>query len=313
LPLWKYDCKGYRRKEGWAVRTTLLFILLLLAGRIHGQQIVTNDEVLGHERTEAWAMEYVDAATVMTPFGDDSSLAPGAWSIGVDLAGIPRLSQAQERVGLHGVKQEDLNKSPVFGRLRLDVGLPAAFHLALGWTPPVQINGLRTHDLLALAVGKTLVQRDRFALALRVFGQHGSAEGDITCPARLAGVDDPQINPFGCSAASDDRIALRHYGADMTAAWGRAPWHWHVSPGALRMEPEVHVDALTGPIRDRSRLVAHDVAPYLAAGAGRDFAGRWRASIEYLYVPLSVRREDANGIQNDPLRSFRLELRRSMN
>jgi hypothetical protein len=295
------------------MRLSPLLVLLLLSGRAGAQEIVRNDELLASDRTEAWAMDYVGAATLMTPFGDTSTLAPGEWNAAVDLGEIPRLSQERQRVGLHGVKQEDLNKSPVFGRLRMDIGLPAAFRLTLGWTPPVRINGLRTHDLYAVAFGRSLVRRDRFELSARVFGQHGSAEGDITCPARLADVTDPAVNPFGCTAPSDDRIQLRHYGADMTAAWTSSPWHWHASVGVARMEPEVDVDAVTGPVRDRSRLVTRDVVPYFAVGAAHDFSDRWRATIEYMYVPLSVRRDDATDARNEPFRSFRVQLRRSMN
>jgi hypothetical protein len=196
--------------------------------------------------------------------------------------------------------------------VRFDVGLPAAFRLTLGWTPPVRINGLRTRDLFAVALGKSLIRGERFNLSARIFGQDGGAEGDITCPARLAGITDPEVNPYGCSAPSDDRIALRHYGADMTAGWARAGWHWHMSVGAIRMEPEVNVDARTGSIRDRSRLVARDVAPYLAFGTGPDVANGWRATVEYLYVPLQVRRDGETRSHNDPLGSVRLQLRRSM-
>jgi hypothetical protein len=294
------------------MRALCLLMSLALAGRANAQAVVHNDERLDSDRPEAWAMEYVGAASLMTPFGQAPALAPGRWNMAADLADIPRLSREQQRVGLHGVKQEDLNKSPVFGRLRVDVGLPWAMQLTLGWTPPVRINGLRTHDLYAAALGRSLVHGDSFDLSMRVFGQHGSARGDITCPARIAGVADVAINPYGCSAPSDDRIELRHYGADLTAAWNLAPLQWHATLGAARMEPEVQVDAVTGPIRDRSRLVARDVVPYVAVGVGRDFAERWRATVEYLYVPLSVRRNGDDGIDNDPLGSLRIQLRRTM-
>lgn len=292
------------------MRSAWLLISLLLAGHAQAQVIVANDELLESDRPEAWAMDYLGAATLMTSFGVTPDLAPGQWSAAADLADIPRLSAEQRRVGLHGVKQEDLNKSPVFGRLRLGVGLPGGFMAELGWTPPVRIRGLQSHDLFALAVGRRLFARDRFDLSARVFGEHGTAEGDITCPARLAGIPDLDINPYGCSAPSHDRIALRHYGVDMTAAWTFAPWHWHLTLGAARMEPTVQVDAVTGSVRDRSRLVARDVLPYLAVGTGRDVRGHWRASVELLYVPLTVRR-NGEAAENDPLASLRVQLRRS--
>jgi len=291
------------------MRQLLLMACLALAGPVHAQVESGTDELLASDRPEAWAMHYVGAATLMTAFGESPSLAPGQWGAALDLGHIPRLNAQQQRVGLRGFKQEDLNKSPVFGRARLSLGLPGAWVAELGWTPPVEINGLRTRNLLALAFGRRLLVGDAFTLSARVFGQHGSAEGDITCPAAGSGVVDPQANPVGCIAASDDRIALRHYGADVTAAWASTPWHWYASLGIARMEPEAHVDAQLGSYRDRSRLVARGNQPFVALGIGRDLDARWRLSLEALHVPLPVRRDPDATQQNDPLTSLRIQLR----
>jgi hypothetical protein len=283
---------------------------LLLARPASAQVFTAGDELLTSERPEAWAMEYVGAATLMTAFGATPVLAPGQWSGALDAGSIPSLSDEQQRVGFRGSKQEDLNKSPVFGRARLAIGLPYGWVAEAGWTPPLSVNGIRTRNLLALALGRQLFVTDSFSLSARIFGQHGEAEGDITCPAEVAGVADPRINPAGCAAPSRDRIALRHYGADMTAAWGTAPWHGHATFGVARMEPFVQVDApLIGSVRDRSRLVARDVLPFVAAGGGRDLGERWRLSLEVLYVPLSVQRDPDREARNDPLTSFRAQLR----
>jgi hypothetical protein len=283
---------------------------LLLSQPVSAQVFTAGDELLASDRPEAWAMNYVGAATLMTAFGATPVMAPGQWSGALDVGSIPSLSDEQQRVGFRGSKQEDLNKSPVFGRARLAIGLPHGWVAEAGWTPPLSVNGIRTRDLIALALGRQLFATDSFSLSARIFGQHGEAEGDITCPADVAGVEDPDINPAGCVAPSRDRIALRHYGADVTAAWGTTPWNGHATVGVARMEPFVQVDApLTGPVRDRSRLVARDVLPYVAAGAGRDLGERWRLSVEVLYVPLSVQRDAEEGTSNDPLTSFRAQLR----
>jgi hypothetical protein len=283
---------------------------LLLARQVSAQVITAADELLASDRPEAWAMNYVGAATLMTAFGATPVLTPGQWTGALDVGSIPRLSDEQQRVGFRGSKQEDLNKAPVFGRVRLAIGLPHGWVAEAGWTPPLSVNGIRTRDLIAVALGRRLVATDSFSLSARIFGQHGDAEGDITCPADVAGVADPEVNPAGCVAPSRDRIALHHYGADMTAAWGTAPWHGHATLGVARMEPTVQVDALLiGSVRDRSRLVARDVLPYVAAGAGRDLGERWRLSFEVLYVPLSVQRDPAQGSVNDPLTSLRAQLR----
>ena len=75
------------------------------------------------------------------------------------------------------------------------------------------------------------------------------------------------------------------------------------------MENQVQVDAVRYGFRDRTRLVANDDVPMLAAGVGRSFGGGWHAAAEVLYVPLTVLRDAAASADSDPLLSFRLQLR----
>ena len=164
-------------------------------------------------------MNYVAASSLMTAFGETPVLAVWRWGVALDLGYIPRLSEAQQRVGFNGIKLEDLNRSPVFGRLRLILGLPGDFVAELGYTPPLSIDGTQPLDLVALSIGRRLFEHDSFTLSAQLFGQHGRAQGDITCPARLAGIADGQQNPFGCRAPSNDHIKLNYYGAELTSAW----------------------------------------------------------------------------------------------
>jgi len=286
-----------------------LISLLLFGADARAQPVFHDDEYLASDRPEAWAMNYFAASTIMTAFGETPALAPGQWEVATELGHIPRLSDAQQRVGFAGFKTEDLNRSPVFGRLRVTMGLPGHWIAELAYTPPVSIDDTRAQDLVAVAVGRRVIERGSYTLSARVFGQYGQVHGDITCPGRLAGVADSERNPYGCQAASDDRIKLNHYGIELTSGWTTGPWHWHAGLGAARTELEVQVDALTFDVRDRSRLVARDVLPYVAIGAGRDVGSRWRVSMEVLHVPLSVRREADAAREDDPLTSLRLQLR----
>jgi hypothetical protein len=282
---------------------------LLLSGPAAAQAVATGNELLGPDTTESWAMNYVEATTLMTAFGGQPQLDAGQLTIAGDIGSVPRLSQEQQRVGFGGLKQEDLNKSPAFGRIRLGIGLPAGWMAELGWTPPIEINGIRTRDLFAFALGHQLFESDAFAVSARAFGQHGDAEGDITCPADVVGNSDPEINPAGCIGPSRDRIALRHYGADLTAAWDVDRWHWHTTLGVVRMEPTVQVDAPLETVRDRTRLVSRSVRPYLALGGGYDIGARWRASLEILHVPLAVKRDPNGDAEHNGLTSVRVQLR----
>lgn len=287
----------------------LLATLLLCGPGARAQTVIHNDEHLASDRPEAWAMSYVAAASLMTAFGETPALASGHWIFAVDLGHVPRLSEAQQRIGLNGLKQEDLNRSPLFGRMRLMLGVPGGWVAEFGYTPPLAIEGTQPRDLVAVAIGNRVFERGPFSLSVRVFGQHGRVHGDITCPGKLAGVADRRQNPFQCQAPSDDQVALNYYGVDLTSAWSAGPWQAHAGVGASRTELVVQVDALTFDMRDRSRLVARGVLPFATIGASRDLDARWNMGVEVLHVPLRVRREPDAPRESDPLTSLRLQVR----
>ena len=271
------------------------------------QDVIRNDERLAATRPEAWAMGYVAASTFMTGFGEVPALAPWQWQVAGELGHIPRLSESQQRVGFSGTKQEDLNKSPVFGRLRVQMGLPAGFVAEAGYTPPITIRDASSRHILALAVGRRVWTQGRFTLSLRGFAQRGSAKGDITCPARLAGADAAE-NPFGCEEPSNDRIDLDYYGADATASWRFEGWRAHLGVGVVRTDLAVQVDALTSGQRDRSLLTSRATRRFLAAGASHDLSRCWSVAAEVLHVPLKVQRQVDAGTERDPFTGVRLQL-----
>jgi hypothetical protein len=291
------------------VLSPCLLALALLGRAVLAQTIVHDDEHLATDRPEAWAMNHVAASTFLTALGESPAMAPGRWDIVLEATVIPRLSDAQQQVGFRGFKKEDLNRSPVFGRLRVRFGLPAGWVAEVAYTPPLEIHGTRPRDLFAVAIGHRIVERAGWTLSARAFGQHGAAQGDITCPARLAGVADREENPSGCVAASDDRIELDYYGVDVVASRTIGRWRGYADLGAIRSELAVQVDAPVFDVRDRSRLTARNVLPYIALGATYDFDAHWSAGVEGLYVPLVVKREDGGERENDPFTTVRVQLR----
>lgn len=287
----------------------LLLCSALLGQGAHAQTVFRDDEILSPDRPESWAMNYFAASSLMTAFGESPTLAPGNWEVAMELGHIPRLSDAQQRVGFAGFKQEDLNRSPVFGRLRLMLGLPAGWVAELGYTPPLTVDGTRPRDLVVVAVGRRVLERGQFTLSARAWGQHGTVAGDVTCPGDLAGVEDIERNPYGCQAASNDRLTLNYYGVDVTSGWSSGGWRWHAGVGVVRTELQVQVDALTFDVHDRSRLVADDVLPLFVVGTQRDIGARWSVGMEVLHVPLTVRRDADAATEHDPLTSLRLQVR----
>ena len=283
---------------------------LFLASHVApAQTVIEDNRSLASDTPEAWAMRYFAGTTLMTSFGETARLAPWRWNIAFDLGSIPHLSDAQQRVGFGGFKNEDLNKSPVFGRLRLALGLPGDWVAELGYTPPLEIGGSRARNVVALAVGRRLFDGDAFTLSMRALGQVGKVQGDITCPARVAGVTDPLQNPEGCRAPSQDTFTTNYYGIDATVGWAAGDWKWHAGAGIARTQLSVQVDALVAASHDRSRLISDGTLPWFTIGVRHDFNPQWSLGAELLYVPLDVRRPPDFSRANDPLTSVRVQLR----
>jgi len=275
----------------------------------HAQPLSGDQEHLASDRPEAWGMNYFAATTFLTSFGEVPALAAWRWDLAAEFGHIPRLNDSQRRIGFDGTKVEDLNKSPVFGRLRLTMGLPQDWVAEFAFTPPIEINGTHAHNLVDLGFGRRLIDRASWSLSLRAFGQHGSVRGDITCPKQLANVPDLTLNPYDCRAASRDRFNLNYYGSDLTAAWKTGAWRWSGSFGLVRTDLDVQVDALTAGVRDVSHLFARGYQRYFTLGAAHDLGARWSVAAEVLYVPLHVRRSAGAPRESDPLASARLQVR----
>ena len=212
-------------------------------------------------------------------------------------------------MGFGGSKQEDLNKSPVFGRLRLALGLPGDWVAEFGYTPPLQLAGSRARNVFAVAIGGRLIERDALTLSMRALGQLGKVDGDITCPRRATGSFDPATNPFDCQAPSQDAFTANYYGIDATAGWGAGDWKVYGSAGIVRARLDVQVDAFVALTHDRSRITSNGNLRWLTFGARYGFEPRSSVAVEMLYVPLDVRRPPQAPSVNDPLWSVRGQFR----
>jgi hypothetical protein len=288
----------------------LAFLLLPAPVPAPAQPVAEGRQSVAPDSTEAWAMRYFAGTTLMTSFGETAALDPWKWAIALEAGSIPPLNDAQQQAGLGGSKQEDLNKSPVIGRLRVSLGLPGQWVAELGYTPPLEIDGARPRNIVAMAVGRRLLERDGFSLSVRALGQLGKVEGDITCPARLAGVTDPEINRFGCRGPSNDIFTTNYYGADATAAWSDGRWSGYLGAGIVRADLAVQVDApLAGRI-ERTRVTSDADLAWFTLGTRYALAPQSSLAAEVLYVPLDVRRPPDFAVARDSLTSIRLQLRR---
>lgn len=258
---------------------------------------------------EGWAMAWVGAATTASSFSPLGGLPAGRWELAAELTAIPRLDDRQKQVGFGGLKAEDLDKSPVFGRGLARLGLPGGWLLELGYTPPLRVEGARPSDLWRLGLRYRRPLGERLALMLGAEFQHGAAHADVTCPAAIAASRDPAVNPFGCLSPSRDRIDLRQHGGSLALDMGAptAVWRWHLGLARLHLHPEVQVRAQLEGGSDRSVLASRGWASAFTIGAGRALGRRSWLALELVHLPLEVRRPQ-EGRRGDDFTSIRLSL-----
>jgi hypothetical protein len=268
-------------------------LLHLAAHPAAAQETFSPVTELDSNAPEAWALRYFTSASLFTGAGPAERRAPGALEFGLETIWVPELDQEQRTVGYGGTKEEELNRSPVWARLRARVALPAGWELEAGYIPPLEIDGVEA-NLFALSLGRQLVAAGNFVLGARLHAQRGKAKGDFTCKE---GKDHlfpagSQQNPFGCEAPSKDEVKLDSTGLELTASYdleGRAPT-LHAALSYNRMDVEFQVDALTFGIHDRSLLKNEGDSATVAAGATFSAWGASRLGFEVLYAPLDIKR-----------------------
>lgn len=252
-------------------------------------------ESIDFDRPEAWAMKYFSAIAQPTGLGTPLDLAPGAVEVSLEGGWIPSLSESDRRVGFNGTKVEDLNKTPIFGRVEASVGLPGRLTASIGWVPPIELGGA-TPELWSLAIGRPLLERPKWNLGLRLHGLAGSVRGDFTCSRdNIAAGDDPRLNPLGCEEISKDRVQMGLAGLELIAGT-TSPSNDSHSPryfgsiGVNELSSRFRVHARYGGMTDRTRLSTSGVIGFATAGVAVPIRHTMRWSTEVYFAPLRVRR-----------------------
>ncbi len=290
------------------LKRLLVWVLAAVPATGVAQNTPDSVEFVQPGRPEAWGMAYATAASLFHGLEVPNAAEPWQLRLAAEINNIPRIDEEKTRIGFNGAKFEDLNKSPVFGRGRLWLGLPADFTLELAYTPPIRIDGVRPDGIYGIALGRPLLRREGWRLGARIFGQWGHARGDITCSREVVafGVDDFDNNPFGCEAPSKDDVELDHYGLEFSAAWQRGRWSPFAAWSIARIHPEVQVNARVFTGLDRSRLWSRDELPSGTLGVEYHNGGKWRWFVAATYTPLEVDRGD--GLESDDFWSVHLML-----
>ena len=258
--------------------------------------------MMDFDRPESWALEYFASVSMIGSFGTPKPITYGAIDLEVELGWIPSLSEEQRRVGFVGNKVEDLNRNNIFGRLRARFGLPGNFAILVGFTPPIERNGV-TPTLFDLAVERPIYDVSRWRLGLSAYGQIGTIEGDFICPASIAGLDDPELNPDDCHEASNDEVTLDYFGVELSATpkLSNARWEPYVSVSANHLDLGFQVSARYSIFDDRTNLVTSGVIYAARLGLGYLATHRLRIAGELYFSPLEVQRNPTSGTQSDNL------------
>ncbi len=266
-------------------------------------------EDLASTRTEAWAMRWFTELATPTVFGVAESTE--AWSVDLALEGgwIPSLSREDRRVGFNGTKVEDINRSPLFGRPVVRLGLPGDFSLSAGWVPPIDFDGV-SPNLLSFALARPIWTGERGRLGAQAFYLDGRIEGDISCPRKeVRAGNDPVGNPFLCEEVSNDTMSVSSWGLEVGYAW-RATGEVELFFSGLwqQLDSEFQVRALYNGFRDTSNLRYAGGEWAATAGLGWQASPKLRLAGELFYAPLDVIRDPTGQgpSQNDPLFNLRV-------
>ena len=293
----------------WLLRAAL--VALALPGVVDAQEGLgygtpDNPGKIDFDRPESWAMKYFTSVSLLTGIGVPGAVGEGSIALGLEGGFIPTLSRAQRTVGFNGTKVEDLNKTSVFGRVRVTMGLTGDAELTLAYVPPVELNGTKP-NLFGLAVGVPFHRSRDYRLGFRVYGQMGSISGDFTCDAEtVAAGTDPVRNPFGCERLSDDTLSQTYLGIDLGAALEAiGSVEPYVSVGVNRFSTEFETNALTAGTLDDSTFETSGLTVHGTGGILIDVSDRLVVSGELFYTPLAVRRPGAGSASSDGLLNAR--------
>ena len=257
---------------------------------------------------EGWGMAYMSAASLNLSDSYLEQLKFGEIVISAEISTIPKLNSEQQKIGFGGLKYEDLNKSPVFGRGKLKMGFYWDTIFEFSLTPSIEIKGAKPKDLYGFALSKELFKNDTLKLGVRLFNLSGYAVADVTCSTDV--VSQPLYtpgNPSGCIETSKDRIDLGHNGVELIMKPNiknqkLKPW---VSLSSTKIEPSVRIDAQLELTREIAFVSTKGTLSTFSAGFNYSLSDKWALNVGTSYTPLDVLRPAPAG-GDDNLWNFRM-------
>ena len=274
------------------LRLTMLVVLMFFSCITYGDQNVDLDS------PEGWAMAFMTASAQNLGQEPPHSVNLRDISISVELSSIPRLSKEQQRIGFGGFKDEDLNKSPAFGRLRANIGLPWNVDAEISWTPPLQINNSKPDHLWGAALSKPLFDNERISVGLRLFLLRGGVIASVTCSEDTINFAPYTLqNTAGCIGLSDDKLQMDHEGVEVFLSFNNSskilPW---ISLASSNIDNSVEIDAPLEVGRERATIYSSGTIQTFSFGFNYDIRENWSLNASSSYTPLDVQRpNDSSG------------------
>ena len=270
--------------------------LLLFTSLSFGNQNSYVDQEVDFSSPEGWGMAFMTTSSQNLGQMPPHSVNIKDISISAELSSIPRLSKEQQKIGFGGFKDEDLNKSPAFGRIRASIGLPWDLNAEISWTPPIQINNSKPDNLWGAAVSKPIINNEKIGLGLRLFLVRGGAIASVTCSEDNLNFDlnTPQ-NSAGCIALSDDKLKMDHEGIEIFLSLNNSsailPW---ISLASSNLDNSVEINAPLEVGRERATVYSSGTTQTISFGFIYDFNDDWSFNASSSFTPLDVRRPNYN-------------------
>lgn len=261
-----------------------------------------SSEEVSFSSPEGWGMSYMSAASLNLSDSFPASLDLGEVVITGEISTIPKLNREQQKIGFGGLKYEDLNKSPLFGRGKLKIGFYWDSVLELSYTPPLEIKGAKPNNLWGIALAKPIISNDSVNLGIRYYRLSGNAVADVTCSKNT--VNQPLYtagNPSGCISVSKDRIDLGHQGFEilLTRNHINEKFKPYISLASTKIDSSVKIDAQLELSREIAFVQTSGTINTLSFGLNYKISDNWQFNLGTSYTPLDVNRPSPAGGDDD--------------
>ena len=261
-----------------------------------------SSEEVSFSSPEGWGMSYMSAASLNLSDSFPTTLDLGELVITGEISTIPKLNREQQKIGFGGLKYEDLNKSPLFGRGKLKIGFYWDSVLELSYTPPLEIKGAKPNNLWGIALAKPIISNDSVNLGIRYYRLSGNAVADVTCSKNT--VNQPLYtagNPSGCISVSKDRIDLGHQGFEilLTRNHINEKFKPYISLASTKIDSSVKIDAQLELSREIAFVQTSGTINTLSFGLNYKISDNWQFNLGTSYTPLDVNRPSPAGGDDD--------------